>query len=158
MHKSILYFKSIWWCIVCVRFAKSTIYQAYTTVTCWVVFHRQKLRFLKLKDAFSRTTGPILGLFVLTWMHCYAASKYGNENTNYSKILKKFVKRNKSSTLDIRTEKVTASTCGNGSYRYSIFQFQLNQSRTTAPILGLFVLIWIYLSCWIQIRQWKIKI
>ena len=30
-------------------------------------------------------------------------------------------------------------------------------SRTTEQILGLFVLIWMYFSCWIQIWQWKFK-
>ena len=30
--------------------------------------------------------------------------------------------------------------------------------RTSAPTLGLFVLIWIQYSCWIQIWQWKCKI
>ena len=30
-------------------------------------------------------------------------------------------------------------------------------SRTAEPTLGLFVLIWIHFSCWIQIWQWKCK-
>ena len=30
-------------------------------------------------------------------------------------------------------------------------------SRTSEPILGLFVLIWMYFLCWIQIWQWKFE-
>ena len=30
-------------------------------------------------------------------------------------------------------------------------------SRTTAPILGLFVLIWMHFSCWSEKRQWKFE-
>ena len=34
----------------------------------------------------SRTTAPILGLFVLSWMHFHAVSKYGNKNLNFWKF------------------------------------------------------------------------
>ena len=41
----------------------------------------------------------------------------------------------------------------------TIFQAQdlRNISWTTAPILGLFILIWMHFSCWIQIWQWKFE-
>ena len=41
---------------------------------------------------------------------------------------------------------------------HHFLKIMLAISRTTGPILGLFVLIWMHFSCWIQIWQWKCEI
>ena len=38
--------------------------------------------FLQIQVSISRTTAPILGLFVLSLIHFHAESKYSNENLN----------------------------------------------------------------------------
>ena len=37
-------------------------------------------------------------------------------------------------------------------------KFKRPISRTTEPILGLFILIWRHFSCWVQIWQWKFEL
>ena len=41
-----------------------------------------------ITGAILKTTAPILGLFVLIWIHFHAESKYGNENLNSENLWK----------------------------------------------------------------------
>ena len=56
-------------------------------------FRIENLKFDKtfsIQRGVSRTTGPILGLFVLKWMHFHAESKYSNESLNVDNFWKSF--------------------------------------------------------------------
>ena len=48
--------------------------------------------------------------------------------------------------------------CTNVENLKHFMKIQVTISRTTEAILGLFVLIWMHLSCWIQIWWWKFEI
>ena len=49
-----------------------------------------KISFLKIQETLSRTTAPILDLFVLILMHFHAGSNYGNKNLNLKFFFTKF--------------------------------------------------------------------
>ena len=47
--------------------------------------------FLQIQGVISRTTEPILGLFVLVSMHFYAQLKYNTEKLNFNNFLKSLI-------------------------------------------------------------------
>ena len=109
--------------------------------------------------AISRTTEPILGLFVLIWKHisCWIQIwRWAFKMISITKDFNNFEKntRHLISTFSWRGLILPSwlQIClGKGKIWNYLHKIQGAILRTTEPNTGLFVLIWMHFSCWIQI-------
>ena len=81
-------------CSICTSLSPSNIYSNLKDVLhagCRFVLWKVKIWnfFLKIQETISRTTSPMLGLFVCILIHFSCWLQVTNENLNFKKILKK---------------------------------------------------------------------